>query len=103
MCPARIPAMTVETNLPPERQAWRAMFALSLGFFVSLLDQSMVAIALPEIQADLGATVNEILWVSAAFLLAVVVPLLFTGRLGDVLGQRALFCCLLYTSPSPRD
>ncbi len=92
MRPARIPAMTVETNLPPERQAWRAMFALSLGFFVSLLDQSMVAIALPEIQVDLGATVNEILWVSAAYLLAVVVPLLFTGRLGDVLGQRALFC-----------
>ncbi|MDK4266604.1 DHA2 family efflux MFS transporter permease subunit [Corynebacterium accolens] len=84
--------MTVETNLPPERQAWRAMFALSLGFFVSLLDQSMVAIALPDIQADLGATVNEIMWVSAAYLLAVVVPLLFTGRLGDVLGQRALFC-----------
>lgn len=92
MCPARIPAMTVETNLPSERQAWLAMFALSLGFFVSLLDQSMVAIALPDIQADLGATVNEIMWVSAAFLLAVVVPLLFTGRLGDVLGQRALFC-----------
>lgn len=92
MRPARIPAMTVETNLPPERQAWRAMFALSLGFFVSLLDQSMVAIALPDIQADLGATVNEIMWVSAAYLLAVVVPLLFTGRLGDVLGQRALFC-----------
>ncbi|MER0088350.1 DHA2 family efflux MFS transporter permease subunit [Corynebacterium sp. KPL3927] len=84
--------MTVETNLPSERQAWLAMFALSLGFFVSLLDQSMVAIALPDIQADLGATVNEIMWVSAAFLLAVVVPLLFTGRLGDVLGQRALFC-----------
>lgn len=52
----------------------------------------MVAIALPDIQADLGATVNEIMWVSAAYLLAVVVPLLFTGRLGDVLGQRALFC-----------
>lgn len=92
MDPARIPAMTVETNLPPERQAWRSMFALSLGFFVILLDQSMVAIALPEIQADLDATVNEILWVSAAFLLGVVVPLIFTGRLGDVLGQRLLFC-----------
>ena len=85
-------AMTVETNLPPERQAWRAMFALSLGFFVSLLDQSMVAVALPDLQRELNASVNHTMWVSAAYLLAVVVPLLFTGRLGDVLGQRRMFC-----------
>lgn len=85
-------AMTVETHLPPERQAWRAMFALSLGFFVSLLDQSMVAVALPDLQRELNASVNHTMWVSAAYLLAVVVPLLFTGRLGDVLGQRRMFC-----------
>ena len=85
-------AMTVETHLPPERQAWRAMFALSLGFFVSLLDQSMVAVALPNLQRDLGAGVNQAMWVSASYLLAAVVPLLFAGRLGDVLGQRRMFC-----------
>ncbi|MCZ9306710.1 DHA2 family efflux MFS transporter permease subunit [Corynebacterium sp. c8Ua_181] len=84
--------MTVETHLPPERQAWRAMLALSLGFFVSLLDQSMVAVALPDLQRELNASVNHTMWVSAAYLLAVVVPLLFTGRLGDVLGQRRMFC-----------
>ncbi|MDK8482175.1 MFS transporter [Corynebacterium sp. MSK105] len=84
--------MTVETHLPPERQAWRAMFALSLGFFVSLLDQSMVAVALPDLQRELNAGVNHTMWVSAAYLLAVVVPLLFTGRLGDVLGQSRMFC-----------
>ena len=84
--------MTVETHLPPERQAWRAMFALSLGFFVSLLDQSMVAVALPDLQRELNAGVNHTMWVSAAYLLAVVVPLLFAGRLGDVLGQRRMFC-----------
>ena len=85
-------AMTVETHLPPERQAWRAMLALSLGFFVSLLDQSMVAVALPNLQRDLDAGVNQAMWVSASYLLAAVVPLLFAGRLGDVLGQRRMFC-----------
>ncbi|MDU4569613.1 MFS transporter, partial [Corynebacterium sp.] len=84
--------MTVETHLPPERQAWRAMLALSLGFFVSLLDQSMVAVALPNLQRDLDAGVNQAMWVSASYLLAAVVPLLFAGRLGDVLGQRRMFC-----------
>ena len=63
-------AMTVETHLPPERQAWRAMFALSLGFFVSLLDQSMVAVALPNLQRDLDAGVNQAMWVSASYLWA---------------------------------
>ena len=92
MVPLDFMAMTVETHLPPERQAWRAMFALSLGFFVSLLDQSMVAVALPDLQRELDASVNHTMWVSAAYLLAVVVPLLFTGRLGDVLGQRRTFC-----------
>lgn len=95
---ARLPGMTVPTfaaasEVPPKRDAWRAMFALSLGFFVSLLDQSMIAVALPRIQADLSANVNEVLWVSAIYLLAVVVPLLFTGRLGDVFGQKKMFQC----------
>ncbi|MDO5032852.1 DHA2 family efflux MFS transporter permease subunit [Corynebacterium sp.] len=82
---------TPASQLPPERDAWRAMFALSLGFFVSLLDQSMIAVALPGIQKGLGAGVNEIMWVSAIYLLAVVVPLLFTGRLGDIYGQKRIF------------
>lgn len=95
---ARLPGMTVPTfaavsEVPPERDAWRAMFALSLGFFVSLLDQSMIAVALPRIQADLSANVNEVLWVSAIYLLVVVVPLLFTGRLGDIFGQKKMFQC----------
>ncbi|APT92733.1 membrane protein [Corynebacterium phocae] len=78
-------------TLPPEKEAWKAMFALSLGFFISLLDQTMVTVALSSIQRDLGATVNQVTWVPAAFLLAVVVPLLFTGRLGDKYGQRKIF------------
>lgn len=68
------------------------MFALSLGFFVSLLDQSMIAVALPGIQHGLEATVGQVMWVSSIYLLAVVTPpLLFTGRLGDIYGQKKMF------------
>ncbi|MDN6532294.1 MAG: MFS transporter [Corynebacterium flavescens] len=88
--------MTVSPPVPPnalpsQRDAWKAMFALSVGFFVSLLDQTMVAVALSGIQHDLGASINQVMWVSAVYLLAVVVPLLFTGRLGDIYGQRTVF------------
>lgn len=93
---ARLPRMTVLPPVPPnalpsQRDAWKAMFALSVGFFVSLLDQTMVAVALSGIQHDLGASINQVMWVSAVYLLAVVVPLLFTGRLGDIYGQRTVF------------
>lgn len=67
------------------------MAALSIGFFVSLLDQSMVAVALTDIQHSLGIGLNELTWVSSAYLLAVVVPLLLAGRMGDVYGPRRMF------------
>mgnify|MGYP001759106920 CR=1 FL=1 len=76
---------------PSEKQAWLAMAALSLGFFMSLLDQSMIAVALPDVRREFHADVNQVLWVSAIYLLAVVVPLLFTGRLGDIYGQKKMF------------
>ncbi|QPK80038.1 DHA2 family efflux MFS transporter permease subunit [Corynebacterium lizhenjunii] len=82
---------TRSSDVLPARDAWKAMFALSLGFFVSVLDQSLVAVALPGIQADFAAGVLETLWVSSAYLLAVVVPLLVTGRLGDVVGNKQMF------------
>lgn len=83
--------MTEPVALPPESQAWRAMAALSLGFFISLLDQTMIAVALPDVLREFNAGVNQVLWVSAIYLLAVVVPLLFTGRLGDIYGQKRMF------------
>ena len=67
------------------------MFALSLGFFMSLLDQTLIAVAIPSIRRAFDATLAETLWVSSGYLLFVVVPLLFTGRLGDRFGQRRLF------------
>ena len=85
--PRSAPASTVL----PEAQAWKAMFALSLGFFMSLLDQTLIAVAIPSIRRAFDATLAETLWVSSGYLLFVVVPLLFTGRLGDRFGQRRLF------------
>lgn len=75
----------------PEKQAWWALSALSIGLFVTLLDQSLVAVSLPRIREDLGASINQVVWVSAVYLLAFAVPLLITGRLGDRFGQRNVY------------
>lgn len=74
-----------------ESRAWKALGALSVGLFLTLLDQSLVAVALPKIQEDLGASLNQAVWVSAVYLLTFAVPLLITGRLGDRYGQRNIY------------
>lgn len=75
----------------PGRRAWLALAALSLGFFMALLDQSVVAVALPAIAAEFQASFSAAVWVSAVYLLGVAGPLLVTGRLGDKYGHRLLF------------
>lgn len=75
----------------PEPQAWRALVALCIGFFMILLDQTIVAVATPAFQQELGASMNQVVWVTSIYLLFVLVPMLFTGRLGDRFGQRNLY------------
>lgn len=74
----------------PERDAWKALAALVIGFFMILVDQTIVAVATDAFVTQLGATTNQVIWVTSAYLLAYVVPLLFTGRLGDQIGPRAV-------------
>lgn len=82
---------TSQETVLPEPRAWRALAALCLGFFMILLDQTIVAVATPQFQADLDASLNQVVWVTSIYLLCIVVPLLFTGRLGDRFGQRTVY------------
>lgn len=75
----------------PERQAWLALTALCAGLFITLMDQALVAVALPSIREDLDATINQTVWVVAVYLLAFAAPLLVSGRLGDRFGQRNVY------------
>ncbi len=74
-----------------ERDAWRALGALVIGFFMILVDMTIVSVATPAIIDDLHAGVNEVVWVTSAYLLAYAVPVLVTGRLGDRFGPRNLY------------
>ena len=78
----------------PEGQGknpWYAMLAMCIGFFMILVDMTIVAVAQPAIQRALGADFNSIIWVTSVYLLTYAVPLLVAGRLGDKFGPKLIF------------
>jgi EmrB/QacA subfamily drug resistance transporter len=70
---------------------WPALFALCLGFFMILVDTTIVTVATPAIISDLHADVNSVVWVTSAYLLAYAVPVLIMGRLGDRFGPKNIY------------
>ncbi|WP_050792748.1 DHA2 family efflux MFS transporter permease subunit [Gordonia neofelifaecis] len=76
--------------------------ALCLGFFMILVDMTIVAVAQPQIMEALDADVNGIVWVTSAYLLTYAVPLLVAGRLGDKIGPKRVYQAglLLFTAAS---
>lgn len=70
---------------------WPAMAALVLGFFMILVDSTIVTVAMPAIMQGLHAGIGAVVWVTSAYLLAYAVPLLITGRLGDRLGPKNVY------------
>ncbi|ROO85217.1 EmrB/QacA subfamily drug resistance transporter [Actinocorallia herbida] len=76
----------------PRTSAWAlALTAIVGAEFLLQLDGTVVNVALPTLQSDLGVAVAEGTWVPNAFFLAFGGLLLFAGRLGDVLGHRRVF------------
>ncbi len=69
----------------------RAMFAIAMAGVMQLLDVSVVNIALPDIERDLGASFNELRWVIDASALTLAATVLIYGSLGDRLGRRRVF------------
>ncbi|MDQ0868488.1 EmrB/QacA subfamily drug resistance transporter [Arthrobacter sp. V1I9] len=70
---------------------WPALWSLVIGFFMILIDTTIVSVANPRIMEGLGADINAVIWVTSAYLLAYAVPLLITGRLGDRFGPKKLY------------
>ncbi len=73
------------------KSRWLALYVLCLGDLMIVLDSSIVNVALPSIQTDLGFSQGALAWVVNAYLLTFGGCLLLSGRLGDLLGNKRVF------------
>src|SRR4249920_3029628 len=78
-------------NITDNRTRWLALIVLCLGDLMIVLDTTIVNVALPSIQKDLGFSETSLAWVVNAYLLTYGGFLLLGGRLGDLYGHRRLF------------
>ncbi len=81
---------------------WAVLIVVSLGFFMTLLDLTIVNIAIPNMITKLNASLDGVLWVINSYALVLAVLLITAGRLGDLRGQRTLFIAgvALFTAAS---
>ena len=76
---------------PLPENPWPALWALVIGFFMILVDVSIVSIATPALMSSFEVGIEPVLWVTSAYLLAYAVPLLITGRFGDRYGPKRVY------------
>jgi EmrB/QacA subfamily drug resistance transporter len=86
---AMIDSQPAQRHQHPRR--WRALWVSLFAAFMTLLDTSIVNVALPSIERDLGATAASAQWVVSGYALAFGLALVPAGRLGDTLGRRRMF------------
>ncbi len=87
---------------PNDRSRWIALYVLCTGMLMIVLDATVVNVALPTIQDDLGFSSSNLAWVVNGYLIAFGSLLLLAGRVGDLIGRRNVFLAglLVFTTAS---
>ena len=83
--------MNFISSLTPDRRRWASLFVVCLAQLMIVLDVTIVNVALPAIQQDLGFSQGNLTWVVNAFLVTFGSLLLLAGRLGDLAGRKRVF------------
>ncbi len=89
--------MAVAAPRPPANK-WLVTLSVTFGTLMGTIDTSIVNVALPQIRGQLGATLQEITWISTGYVIAQVIVMPLTGFLGRMFGQKNvyMFCLALF-------
>ena len=71
-----------------ENRKWWTLGAVAVGLFMIMLDNTVVNVALPSIQRDLGVGLSELQWIVTGYALSFAALMLTGGKLADMLGRR---------------
>src|SRR6266700_4363286 len=85
------PALRRTGTVHPTSRRWLSLLVLCAGFLMIILDSTIVNVALPSIQRDLGFSQSGLAWVVHAYLIAFGGLLLLAGRLGDLFGRKRVY------------
>src|ERR671914_2841508 len=77
--------------LTSEHRKWWTLGAVAFGLFMIMLDNTVVNVALPSIQRDLGVGLSELQWIVTGYALTFAAFMLTGGKLADLLGRRLIF------------
>jgi EmrB/QacA subfamily drug resistance transporter len=88
---AAVQELKTSVEAPSDRSRWIALVVLCVGMLMIVLDQTIVNVALPSIQDDLGFSQSALAWVVNAYLITFGGLLLLAGRLGDLIGRKTIF------------
>src|SRR5438128_6148522 len=82
--------MALQASSTADGRRWLALVVLCAGMLMIILDQTIVNVALPSIQSDLGFSPSGLAWVVNAYLIAFGGLLLLARRLGDLIGRKRI-------------
>ena len=85
--------MTERLRMSDDNRRWWTLAAMCFALFMVMLDNTVVNVALPSIQADFDASLSALEWTINAYTLPFAVLLVTGGRLGDLFGRRRVFLC----------
>ncbi|HEX4418873.1 MAG TPA: DHA2 family efflux MFS transporter permease subunit [Kofleriaceae bacterium] len=92
-----IAAAAALTPVAPARQVgkWTVAISIAFGALMATIDTSIVNVAMPQIRGELGASLQEITWITTAYMIAMVLIMPLTGFLGSFFGQKRVYIASL--------
>src|ERR1700682_2118786 len=79
----------------PKHNKWLVTLSITFGTLMGAIDTAIVSVALPHMMGSLGATVQEVTWISTGYIIANVVVMPLTAFLGRLFGQKRVYMVCL--------